>query len=95
MYLQMPMNLSVIMLNIFFCVNHADHYLLHQVVYNANKLASLVDKKKSLGNWLVYYQNKYERKPSRKPTIKTGLWGLWGNRVDAIDYYTKEIDKLS
>ncbi|KAL9227874.1 hypothetical protein vseg_003515 [Gypsophila vaccaria] len=79
----------------FFCVNHADHYLLHQVVYNANKLASLVDKKKSTRNWLVYYQNKYERKPSKKPTIKTGLWGLWGTRVDAIDYYTKEIDKLS
>ncbi|XP_074274164.1 CSC1-like protein At4g02900 [Silene latifolia] len=79
----------------FFCVNHSDHYLLHQVVYNANKLADLVDKKKSLKNWLIYYQNKYEKKPSRKPTIKTGFWGLCGNRVDAIDYYTTEIEKLS
>ncbi|XP_074312172.1 CSC1-like protein At4g02900 isoform X2 [Silene latifolia] len=79
----------------FFRVNHPDHYLLHQVVYDANKLADLVDKKKSMKNWLIYYQNKYERKPSRKPTVKTGFWGLWGTRVDAIDFYTKEIEKLS
>ncbi|CAO2839700.1 unnamed protein product [Amaranthus hypochondriacus] len=78
----------------FFYVNHPDHYLLHQVVYNANKLASLVEKKKSLENWLTYYQNKYERKPSKKPTTKTGFCGLWGARVDAIDYYAKEIEKL-
>uniref|UniRef100_A0A803N3L4 CSC1-like protein n=1 Tax=Chenopodium quinoa TaxID=63459 RepID=A0A803N3L4_CHEQI len=79
----------------FFYVNHPDHYLLHQVVYNANKLAKLVDKKKSLENYLTYYQNKYERKPSKKPTIKTGFCGLWGTREDAIDYYAKEIEKLS
>ncbi|EEF29316.1 CSC1-like protein At4g02900 [Ricinus communis] len=79
----------------FFCVNHPDHYLSHQVVYNANKLASLVAKKKSLQNWLIYYQNKYDRNPSVKPTKKTGVWGLWGTRVDAIDYYTSEIGKLS
>lgn len=78
----------------FFYVNHPDHYLLHKVVYNANKLASLVEKKKSLENWLTYYQNKYERKPSKKPTTKTGFCGLWGARVDAIDYYAKEIEKL-
>ncbi|KAH9615815.1 hypothetical protein KSS87_022204 [Heliosperma pusillum] len=54
----------------FFRVNHPDHYLLHQVVYDANKLADLVDRKKSMKNWLIYYQNKYERKPSRKPTVK-------------------------
>ncbi|KAL9235835.1 hypothetical protein vseg_010569 [Gypsophila vaccaria] len=79
----------------FFRVNHPDHYLLHQVVYNANKLADFVDKKKSMKNWLIYYQNMYERRPSRKPTLKTGFWGLWGARVDAIDYYTKEIEKLT
>ncbi|XP_058008684.1 CSC1-like protein At4g02900 isoform X2 [Hevea brasiliensis] len=79
----------------FFCVNHPDHYLTHQVVYNANKLANLVAKKKSLQNWLTYHQNKYERNPSSKPTTKTGFWGLWGTRVDAIDYYTAEIGKLS
>ncbi|KAE8009682.1 hypothetical protein FH972_006106 [Carpinus fangiana] len=79
----------------FFCVNHPDHYLTHQVVYNAVKLAKLVSKKKSFQNWLVYYQNKYERNPSKKPTTKTGFWGLWGSRVDAIDYYTSEIGKLN
>ncbi|XP_010255871.1 PREDICTED: CSC1-like protein At4g02900 [Nelumbo nucifera] len=79
----------------FFCVNHPDHYLTHQVVYNANRLANLVEQKKSLQNWLIYYQNKYERNPKNKPTTKTGFWSLWGTTVDAIDYYTAEIEKLS
>jgi len=40
-----------------------------QVVYDANKLAKLVNKKKKLKNWLVYYQNKFER-TSKRPQIK-------------------------
>ncbi|XP_078175021.1 hyperosmolality-gated Ca2+ permeable channel 1.7-like [Carex rostrata] len=79
----------------FFTVNHRD-YLSHQVVYNANNLADVVGKKKGLQNWLVYYENKYSRNSNNKrPTVKTGFWGLWGKRVDAIDYYTNEIAKLS
>uniref|UniRef100_A0A452XM45 CSC1/OSCA1-like N-terminal transmembrane domain-containing protein n=1 Tax=Aegilops tauschii subsp. strangulata TaxID=200361 RepID=A0A452XM45_AEGTS len=49
----------------FFLVNHPDHYLKHQTVYNANKLADLVEKKKKMRNWLDYYQNKLERKSKR------------------------------
>ncbi|XP_020087233.1 CSC1-like protein At4g02900 isoform X3 [Ananas comosus] len=79
----------------FFSVNHQDHYLTHQVVYNANKLASIVEKKKGLQNWLVYYENKHTRNPARRPTMKTGFWGLWGKTLDAIDYHTAEIEKLS
>ncbi|XP_050363394.1 CSC1-like protein At4g02900 [Argentina anserina] len=80
----------------FFCVNHPDHYLTHQVVYNANKLAKLVSKKKSMTNRLVYYQNKYERHPQKlRPTTKTGFLGLLGDKVDAINYYTTEIEKTS
>ncbi|KAF5732745.1 CSC1-like protein [Tripterygium wilfordii] len=79
----------------FFCVNHPDHYLMHQVVCNANDLAKLVVKKKSLQNWLTYYQNKNDRNPSIKSTTKTRFCGLWGTRVDAVDYYTSEIEKLS
>ncbi|KDP21496.1 hypothetical protein JCGZ_21967 [Jatropha curcas] len=79
----------------FFCVNHPDHYLTHQIVRNANNLANLVAKKKSLQNWLIYHQNQYERNPSVKPTTKTGFWGLWGDTVDAIDFYIAEIGKLS
>ncbi|KAH1116164.1 hypothetical protein GLYMA_17G010500v4 [Glycine max] len=78
----------------FFLVNHPDNYLSHQVVYNANKLAKLVKKKKKLQNWLVYYQNKVER-TSERPQIKTGFLGLCGNKVDAIDHHNTEIDKLS
>ncbi|XXG80762.1 hypothetical protein AAC387_Pa09g1551 [Persea americana] len=79
----------------FFCVNHPDHYLSHQIVYNANALARLVDTKKSLQNWLVYYQNKYERNSAIRPSTKTGFCGLWGQTVDAIEYYSAEIEKLS
>ncbi|KAM7521562.1 hypothetical protein LguiA_011464 [Lonicera macranthoides] len=79
----------------FFCVNHPDHYLTHQVVYNANKLAQLVEQKKGLQNWLIYYRNKYEKNPKKKPATKTGFWGLWGKTVDAIDYYSDEIEKLN
>ncbi|KAL8232839.1 hypothetical protein R6Q57_002617 [Mikania cordata] len=79
----------------FFCVNHPDHYLSHQVVYNANTLADMVLAKKSLQNWLTYYTNKFERKPNKRPTTKTGFWGLYGKNVDAIDYYTEQIEILS
>ncbi|CAN1124212.1 CSC1-like protein At3g21620 [Linum perenne] len=79
----------------FFLVNHPDHYLTHQVVYNANKFSSLVAKKKTLQNWLDYYQIKHSRNPIKKPTTKTGFLGICGARVDAIDHYTSEIEKLS
>ncbi|KAG9149815.1 hypothetical protein Leryth_023640 [Lithospermum erythrorhizon] len=78
----------------FFCVNHPDNYLSHQVVYNANKLAGLVEKKKSSQNWLTYYNTKYERNPKTKPKTRTGFFGLWGKTVDAIEYYTDEVHKL-
>ncbi|KZV32402.1 hypothetical protein F511_03685 [Dorcoceras hygrometricum] len=79
----------------FFCVNHPDHYLTHQVVYNATKLAKLVEKKKSLLNWLTYYETRFERNPKKRPRTKTGFWGLWGKTVDCIDYYTERIQKIS
>ncbi|XP_075664279.1 hyperosmolality-gated Ca2+ permeable channel 1.2-like [Castanea sativa] len=79
----------------FFLVNHPDHYLTHQVVYDANKLDKLVKKKKKLQNWLVYYQNKYIRKSSQRPFMKTGFLGLRGKKVDAIDHHVSEVEKLS
>ncbi|XP_031260054.1 calcium permeable stress-gated cation channel 1-like [Pistacia vera] len=79
----------------FFLVNHPDHYLTHQVVINANKLAKLVKKKKKMQNWLEYYQNKYERNNSKRPVMKTGFLRLCGAKVDAIDHHISEIEKLS
>ncbi|CAK8543440.1 unnamed protein product [Lathyrus sativus] len=79
----------------FFYVNHPDHYLMHQVVYNANLLASIVEKKKKLQNWYVYYNNKFERDPSKRPTTRSGMMGLLGTKVDAINHYTALIEKLS
>ncbi|KAL9274513.1 CSC1-like protein [Drosera capensis] len=69
--------------------------MLDHVVYKANKLAKLVDEKMSSKNWPTYYENKYEPRPSKKPTTKTGFCGLWGARVDTIDYYKEKIEKLS
>ncbi|CAI0550891.1 unnamed protein product [Linum tenue] len=65
------------------------------VVYNANKFSSLVVEKKKCQNWLDYYQIKFSRNPSTKPTTKTGFLGICGARVDAIDHYTSEIEKIS
>ncbi|XP_071706595.1 calcium permeable stress-gated cation channel 1-like [Rutidosis leptorrhynchoides] len=78
----------------FFLVNHPDNYLTHQVVLNANKLADLVEEKKSKQNWLVYYQNKHARNQAKRPMMKTGFLGLWGERVDAIEYHISAIEKL-
>ncbi|KAL8029009.1 hypothetical protein ABFX02_14G200600 [Erythranthe guttata] len=78
----------------FFSVNHPEHYLTHQVVYNANKLAKLVKELKSWQNWLSYYETRFERNPKKRPRTKTGLWGLFGRSVDAIEYHKTEIEKI-
>ncbi|KAL8469074.1 hypothetical protein ACS0TY_032060 [Phlomoides rotata] len=79
----------------FFLVNHPDHYLTHQVVINANKLAKLVKEKKKRQNWLDYYHLKFLRNQSVRPMTKLGFLGLWGEKVDAINYQTGEIERLS
>ncbi|KAG6419202.1 hypothetical protein SASPL_121418 [Salvia splendens] len=79
----------------FFLVNHPDHYLTHQVVINANKLAKLVEEKKKKENWLDYYQLKYSRNQAKRPMTKTGFLGLCGDKVDGIDYQTAEIERLT
>ncbi|CAO2838064.1 unnamed protein product [Amaranthus hypochondriacus] len=78
----------------FFKKNHRNTYLCHQVVYNGNKLAKLVRKRDKLQNWLDYNQLKFERKPAKRPTTKTGFLGLWGERVDSIDYYNQQLEQL-
>ncbi|KAL0331034.1 UNVERIFIED_CONTAM: CSC1-like protein [Sesamum angustifolium] len=75
----------------FFQENHPDRYLCHQAVYNANKFAKLVRKRNRLQNWLDYNQLKFERHPDKRPTGKRGFLGLWGERVDSIDYYKEQI----
>ncbi|KAL6567529.1 Calcium permeable stress-gated cation channel 1 [Orobanche gracilis] len=67
----------------------------HVVVINANKLAKLVKVKKKNENWLDYYRLKYSRNQSQRPMTKTGFLGLYGVKVDAIDYQTAEIERLS
>ncbi|KAL3497940.1 hypothetical protein ACH5RR_040672 [Cinchona calisaya] len=78
----------------FFRKNHPEHYLCHQAVYNANKFAKLVRKRNRLQNWLDYNQLKFERHPEKRLTKKTGFLGLWGERVDSIDFYKQQIKQL-
>ncbi|KAK7407101.1 hypothetical protein VNO78_08743 [Psophocarpus tetragonolobus] len=81
----------------FFQTNHPEHYIGHQAVYNANRFAKFAKRRDRLQNWLDYYQLKFERHPDKRPIIKTGCLGLWGGKVDAIEYYQhtiKELDKL-
>nr|XP_043638126.1 CSC1-like protein At1g32090 [Erigeron canadensis] len=78
----------------FFKKNHSTHYLCHQVVYNANKYARVVRKRLKLQNKLDYNLLKFERHPTKRPTRKTGFLGLWGKKVDCIDYYQKQIKEL-
>ncbi|PKA53010.1 DNA-directed RNA polymerase III subunit RPC2 [Apostasia shenzhenica] len=78
----------------FFRKNHPDHYLGHQVVYNANRYAKLVRQKEKLQNWLDYNQLKFERHPHKRPSRNNRFLGLCGERVDAIDDYTRRIHML-
>ncbi|KAH7833754.1 hypothetical protein Vadar_009374 [Vaccinium darrowii] len=78
----------------FFKTNHPDHYLCHQAVYNFNKFAKLVRKRERIQNWLDYNQLKFERHPDKRPTKKTGFLGLCGEKVDAIEFYKKQINDL-
>ncbi|CAM6101640.1 unnamed protein product [Calypogeia fissa] len=80
----------------FFKVNHPDYYLLNSVVYNANKLSKLVEKRDYYKNRITHAENVISRALSpTRPTRKTGFWGLWGERVDKLDYYVKKRDELT
>ncbi|CAH9133023.1 unnamed protein product [Cuscuta epithymum] len=78
----------------YFKKTNPDHYLCHQAVYDAGKFAKLVRKRNRLKNWLDYYQIKFERNPDRRPTTKIGFLGLFGAKVDAIDYYNNQVRTL-
>lgn len=78
----------------FFKRNHPDHYLCHQAVYDASKFAKLVRRRNRLQNWLDYNQLKFERHPDKRPTGRRGFCGLWGERIDSIDFYQERIKYL-
>ncbi|KAG9454408.1 hypothetical protein H6P81_007312 [Aristolochia fimbriata] len=78
----------------FFQRNHPNTYLSHQAVYNANKFAKLVKKRDRLQNWLDYNQLKFERHPGKRPTRRSGFLGLFGKKVDSIEFYKQQIHEL-
>ncbi|XP_068634228.1 CSC1-like protein At1g32090 [Aristolochia californica] len=78
----------------FFQRNHPNTYLSHQAVYNANKFGKLVKKRNKLQNWLDYNQLKFERNPHKKPTRRSGFLGLFGKKVDSIEFYKQQLHEL-
>ncbi|CAK9165256.1 unnamed protein product [Ilex paraguariensis] len=53
-------------------------------------------KKKLAHAEAVYAQSKQAGKPEgMRPTNRTGFLGLFGNKVDSIEYYTKKINELT
>ncbi|GFP82018.1 CSC1-like protein at4g02900 [Phtheirospermum japonicum] len=78
----------------FFCVNHPEHYLTHKVVYNANRLSRIVMKKKRLRSWLTYYETQLERNATKRPRMKRGCWGIFGKRVDAVNHYKAQLERI-
>ncbi|KAJ4829437.1 hypothetical protein Tsubulata_006632 [Turnera subulata] len=78
----------------FFQKNHPNTYLCQQAVYNANKFAKLVRRRDRLQNWLDYNQLKFERHPEKRPTRKAGFLGLWGEKIDSIEYYKRQMMDL-
>ncbi|KAK9079953.1 hypothetical protein SSX86_001628 [Deinandra increscens subsp. villosa] len=90
----------------FFKKNHSTHYLCHQV-YKSSLISSwprpstmrtnmqrAVRKRQKMQNYLDYNQLKFERHPNKRPTRKTGFLGLWGQKVDSIEYYQQRIKEL-
>ncbi|CAI5477796.1 unnamed protein product [Closterium sp. Yama58-4] len=77
----------------FFSVNHSDHYLLTQPVYNANKLSSLETKRDWLENKLTEMEIKLE-KTGNRPMHKDGFLGMMGTKVDSIEFYTQKITEI-
>ncbi|KAG0616508.1 hypothetical protein M758_5G121000 [Ceratodon purpureus] len=78
----------------YFQLHHPDYYLSHQLVYNANKLATLVRKREYKGEWLSFWLLKLQ-KSDQKPMTRTRIWGLCGVRVDAIEFYLSKIENLN
>ncbi|BBN15907.1 hypothetical protein Mp_7g01840 [Marchantia polymorpha subsp. ruderalis] len=82
----------------FFKSNTPDYLLAQiaciQIVYDANRLGKTLDKISRMENWLNYYQNKFDRHPLKRPIKKKGFLGLWGEEVDAINYYKTEIERM-
>ncbi|KAG2239164.1 hypothetical protein Bca52824_090024 [Brassica carinata] len=79
----------------FFKVNHPDHYLTYQAVHDSTKLSELVQKRKQMQNLLDYNVNKHMRTQSKRPMIKMGFLGCFGEEVDGIKYYTSMVESLT
>ncbi|CAO3588215.1 unnamed protein product [Absidia cylindrospora] len=57
------------------------------ILHRTNKVSDTHNNSsKTVNNTIIGYQR------GHRPQIKTGLFGLYGDKVDAIDYYTKEFD---
>lgn len=72
------------------------HIRTLQVVYNANHLSKLVEKKEKCLNKIEYLQKQQAtRQNSKRTTTRKGFLGLVGEKVDALDFYTIKCNRLA
>ncbi|CAM6020246.1 unnamed protein product [Sphagnum balticum] len=85
----------------FFKKLHPDSYEKCMVVTNHKKLSEMWSKLESAKKSLVHVESQFDLSKSptfpegNRPTHKTGLFGLWGEKVDSIDFYNEQIKELA
>ncbi|KAB2613818.1 CSC1-like protein HYP1 [Pyrus ussuriensis x Pyrus communis] len=75
----------------FFTENYPSTYLSHSVVRRTNKLQGLTSKAGKLYRKLMRLRTETN---TQQRLRRDGCWGLFGRKVDALDYYGKKLDDL-
>lgn len=79
----------------FFKENHSEHYITHQVVYDANYLSLLVEDKEKCLDTIEYLQKQQGGSQSSQcPTTRKGFLRIVGEKVNSIDFYTSKYNRL-
>ncbi|KAM1511967.1 hypothetical protein PS1_024045 [Malus domestica] len=75
----------------FFTENYPSTYLSHSVVHQTNKLQGLTSEAGKLYRKLMRLRSETN---TQQRLRRDGCWGLFGRKVDALDYYGKKLDDL-
>ncbi|CAN6708584.1 unnamed protein product [Malus baccata var. baccata] len=75
----------------FFKENYPSTYLSHSVVHPTNKLQGLTSEAGKLYRKLMRLRSETN---TQQRLRRDGCWGLFGRKVDALDYYGKKLDDL-
>lgn len=74
---------------------HPETYLRNLVVVDIGKVSSVWDEIQKYKRKLARAEAEIENHvDGRRPSVRSGPWGLFGNKVDAIGFYTRKIREL-